>query len=208
MVNNHAFRFVPGWKLSCLSQALTSVSCTRSSALSAFWDSDTANARKLGIAPRRSALKAAETAMPSILFRDRISFFKLGEQRGKAIRHFVGHEIVVILLQLAADLGIRPKRIGRGRTATNRGLRGNVSFRHCKYFALLSPVHAERIMIARCATPVPMLPVALWGAKRGISGLVPLRFAFFGTFRSWPRCKTSDFRSIHCNASLEGDGPL
>src|SRR5690606_13375073 len=102
MVNSHALRLVPGWKLSCLSQALTSVSCTRSSALSAFCDNDTAKARKLGIAPRRSALKAAETAMPSILFRRGISFLKLGEQGGKAVRHVVGHKVVVILLQLAA----------------------------------------------------------------------------------------------------------
>src|SRR5690606_14662402 len=166
MVNSHALRLVPGWKLSCLSHALTSVSCTRSSALSAFWDSDTAKARKLGIAPRRSALKAAETAMPSILVRGRFCFFKLGKQRSKAVRHFVGHKVVVILLQLAADLGIVSKRIGRGWPATGRGLHGNVFFCHCGYFALLSPVHAERIMIPRCATSGPLRRLPVRGAKR------------------------------------------
>ena len=45
--------------------------------------------------------------MPSVLFLRGFSLFQLAEQLGEAIRHLVGHEIVVILLQLAADFGIR-----------------------------------------------------------------------------------------------------
>src|SRR5262245_54807771 len=65
MVKSHAFRLVPGWKLDCLSHALTSVSWTRSSALSEFCASDIPKARRLGIAPRRSLLNPASEDMGS-----------------------------------------------------------------------------------------------------------------------------------------------
>src|SRR5690606_13525390 len=68
MVNSQALRLVPGWKLSCLSQALTNVSCTRSSALSAFCARETAKARSEGIDARRSALKPCETVILSPSF--------------------------------------------------------------------------------------------------------------------------------------------
>ena len=51
-------RLVPSWNLSRWSQALSSVSCTRSSARSMSPQSDTANARRLRITPSRASRRA------------------------------------------------------------------------------------------------------------------------------------------------------
>src|SRR5690606_12137307 len=109
MVNTHAFRLVPGWNEDCLSHALTRDSWTRSSALSAFWDSDMAKARRLGMAPSRSCLKLEAPAISFTAMRGSRLFavFELLQEVRELVGHLFGNEFFVILLELAPDLGIR-----------------------------------------------------------------------------------------------------
>src|SRR5690606_21305427 len=67
MVNNHALILVPISKLVCLAQAFITVSCTRSSALSCFPVSETANARRLGSVASISRLKDVGSAVMPLL---------------------------------------------------------------------------------------------------------------------------------------------
>src|SRR5207245_1417018 len=103
IVKSHAGKLVPSTKEPRLLQALTSVSCTRSSARSGLPQRDTANARRLGMTAMRSAfiLALAAAGGPSlnlsILQRRIRRGLKLAEQVEKAIRHrFVQHVVIEI----------------------------------------------------------------------------------------------------------------
>src|ERR1700722_8625134 len=61
MVYNHAIMLDPGWNEPMFAHALTSVSCTRSSAREVRPHNDIANARRLGSAARRSSFTPAVT---------------------------------------------------------------------------------------------------------------------------------------------------
>src|ERR1700722_19160022 len=69
MVKSQAERFVPSTKLERLAHAFMSVSCTRSSARSELPQSESAKARKLGIARTRSSLSLSCAAIVAALTR-------------------------------------------------------------------------------------------------------------------------------------------
>src|SRR5690606_944757 len=109
MVNSQARRLVPGWNLSMLVQALTMVSCTRSSAEAPSRVSDSAKARRAGrwltSSSRGSALAAPAwrevellTVMRSLLP------FQLFQQVEEPIGDFrLGH-LLIDAAQVFVDL--------------------------------------------------------------------------------------------------------
>src|ERR1700746_3798508 len=69
MVKSQAERFVPSTKLERLAQAFISVSCTRSSALPPLPQSESARARRLGIARTRWSFNLSCAAITAALTR-------------------------------------------------------------------------------------------------------------------------------------------
>src|SRR6056297_1186790 len=67
MVNSQARMLVPGSKLSSLAQALSTVSCTRSSATEGLRDRLSAKARSSGTNPTSSSRVAADVATASVI---------------------------------------------------------------------------------------------------------------------------------------------
>mmetsp|Transcript_7241 Transcript_7241/g.12649 ORF Transcript_7241/g.12649 Transcript_7241/m.12649 type:complete len:117 (-) Transcript_7241:357-707(-) len=98
MVNNHARIFVPGWNLSMLDQAFTTVSCTRSSAAAVLRVSDLAKAR-------REVRWSTISSRGSVAICDG-SFlgFELSNQVHEPIRQFVFHRVVVDAFKVLIDL--------------------------------------------------------------------------------------------------------
>src|SRR5271166_4016026 len=99
MVNSHARRLVPGWNLSDLLHALSSVSWTRSSASEADPDSEIANARKFTISATSSSLKLALGIAAVLLLRR----LQSSQQLEEFFRKRSGDQIVVMRLQRASD---------------------------------------------------------------------------------------------------------
>src|SRR6478609_3617722 len=111
MVNSQARKLVPGSNLSELPQALSSVSCTRSSASCIEPDREAAKARRLGISRIKPSLNSLAWAavLASLALIGRRSGcalfggFKLRQQDEELVRHGRVHDVVVMGLQRATD---------------------------------------------------------------------------------------------------------
>src|SRR5580700_8567046 len=98
MVNSQAERFVPSTKLARFAHAFIRVSCTRSSARSGFPQSESAKARKLGIALTRSSLSLSRAAITPALAR-----IQLLEQLHEPLRHLLAKRRCIGFVQVEFD---------------------------------------------------------------------------------------------------------
>src|SRR6476620_2588123 len=104
MVNSHALRLVPSRNESRWFQALTRVSCTRSSARSRSPQSETANARRLVISPTRESRRLSDTLRRKSLVSASLEVFQKLEQ---TIGDRLSRNLIEDSPQMAADMGLQ-----------------------------------------------------------------------------------------------------
>src|SRR5215475_3153925 len=104
IVNSHADILVPGSNESRLASALSSASCTRSSARSTFPHNEMANARRLGTAASMTSRMFPRVLLCGLIFRALIArIIQAAQDSGKPVGHTLLDDFVVHQAQLLAN---------------------------------------------------------------------------------------------------------